>query len=82
MQTSYHTVTITIFERGESFRSVGELLHQFSDKITLRVGYPVPESDTSVIFIIVKATSDELGALSGKLGQLKNVKVKSANLKI
>ena len=34
-----------------------------------------------LIFIIVTLTNDELGALSGKLGQIDSVKVKSTTLK-
>ena len=81
MEKMYHTITITIYDRAAVFTKVGELLHQYADNISLRVGYPVPEKNTSVIFLIVTLTNDELGALSGKLGQINSVKVKSTSLK-
>lgn len=81
MEKMYHTITITIYDRATVFTKVGELLHEYSDNISLRVGYPVPDKNTSVIFLIVTLTNDELGALSGKLGQINSVKVKSTSLK-
>ncbi|GJQ61894.1 MAG: iron-only hydrogenase system regulator [Melioribacteraceae bacterium] len=82
MEKKHHTITITVYDRGEIYRKVGELLHQFSGNILLRVGYPVPESEASVIFLMLNCTQDELGSLSGKLGQLDKTKVKSGTLKI
>lgn len=82
MDTKFHTITITIYDRKTSYNLVGELLHQYADKISLRVGYPIKEKNVAVIFIIIETDNDELGALSGKLGQIKSVKVKSTTLKI
>lgn len=82
LETKHHTLTITIYNRDEVYDSVGELLHNYADKILLRVGYPVPDQNTSIIFIIAKMSNDEVGALSGKLGQISSVKVKSTTLKI
>ena len=82
MESNYHTLTITIYDRDEVYDTVGKLLHQFADKIQLRVGYPVPDQNTSIIFIILKMTNDEIGALSGRLGQISAVKVKTTTLKV
>lgn len=82
LETKFHTLTITVYNRDKVYDCVGELLHSFADKISLRVGYPVPDQNISIIFIIIKATTDEIGALSGKLGQISSVKVKSTTLKI
>lgn len=82
MDSKFHTITITIYDRKSSYNPVGELLHQYADKISLRVGYPIKEKNVAVIFIIIETDNDELGAISGKLGQIKSVKVKSTTLKI
>jgi len=82
LETKHHTLTITIYNRDEVYDRVGEMLHSFADKILLRVGYPIPDQNTSIIFVIVKMTNDEIGALSGKLGQISSVKVKSTTLKV
>ena len=82
MEKRYHTITITILDRDKVYRRVGELLHDFADQILLRVGYPVQDKNAAIIFVIIEMTNDELGALSGKLGQIESVKVKSTTLKI
>lgn len=81
MVEKYHTLTISILNRDTVYYKVSELLHKHADKIQLRIGYPLKEIDVSVIFLIVKMTNDALGAFSGKLGRLKDVKVKSTTLK-
>jgi hypothetical protein len=45
------------------------------------VGYPVEGEDISIIFLILKMPLEELGSLSGKLGQIESVKVKTTSLK-
>jgi len=82
MEQKYHTLTISIYDRDLSYKSVGELLHNFADKIVLRTGYPIPDKNASIIFLILMMTNDELGALSGKLGQIKSVKVKATTLNL
>ena len=42
------------------------------------MGIPHHEKGVSVISLIVDGTTDDIGALTGKLGALKNVNVKSA----
>ncbi len=82
METKYHTLTISIYDRDTSYKSVSELLHNFADKIVLRTGYPIPDKNAAIIFIILVMTNDELGALSGKIGQISSVKVKATTLNI
>jgi putative iron-only hydrogenase system regulator len=77
-----HVVTIVIDNVEEAYHPITELLHFYADRIKLRVGYPMKEKNASVIFLIIELTLDEMGAFSGKLGQLKAVKVKSITLKI
>lgn len=81
MEPKLHTITISVSNREDVFDKVGLLLHQYADKIKLRVGYPIDQKAVSIIFIIIEITNDELGALSGKLGQINSVKVKSMTLK-
>ncbi|MDD3807404.1 MAG: iron-only hydrogenase system regulator [Candidatus Marinimicrobia bacterium] len=78
----YHTLSITIYDRDKVYRKVGELLHDFADSILLRVGYPIENENVAIIFLILKMTGDDIGALSGRLGQLESVNVKVTTLKI
>ena len=82
MENRLHTITITVYNRDAVYKQVGDLLHDYADKILLRTGYPIKEKNIAIIFLIVEMTGDELGALSGKLGQIKNVKVSADSIKV
>jgi len=82
VEDKIHVVTIVIDDVEEAFHPVSELLHNYALKIKLRVGYPMRDKNVSVIFLVMEMSLDEMGAFSGKLGQLKSVKVKSITLKI
>lgn len=82
MEKRYHTLTISVFERDSAYQKVGEILHQFADRILLRTGYPIKEKNFAIIFLIVEMSTDELGAMSGKLGQLRDVKVSTTTVKL
>ncbi len=82
MEKKVHTTTITVFNRNLVYREVGELLHQHADNILLRVGYPMKDQNVAIIFLILNMSTDELGALTGKLGQIETVRVKSITLNV
>lgn len=82
MDKKFHSLTITVYDRQKAFPHVSELLHSYAKYIHLRVGYPMKEHNVAVIFIIIELTNDELGAFSGRLGQLRSVKVNSTTLKL
>ncbi|HOW59762.1 MAG TPA: iron-only hydrogenase system regulator [Candidatus Omnitrophota bacterium] len=71
-------VGIIIEDRKKAAHEVNDLLSEHGDIIVARVGLPYRERHCSVITLIVDATTDELGALTGKLGALDGVSVKSA----
>lgn len=55
-----------------------KLLHEYNDIIIGRMGVPDRESKVAAISIIVKGSNEQINALSGKIGRLCNVNVKSA----
>lgn len=57
---------------------VQELLSSYAHLILGRMGVPNHETGVNVISLIVKGTNEEISALTGRLGRLTNVKVKSA----
>jgi putative iron-only hydrogenase system regulator len=71
-------VGIIIGDRKESSAKVNAVLSQFGDIIIARLGLPDHGRGASVITLVVDATTDEVGALTGKLGVLTGVSVKSA----
>lgn len=61
----------------ESVARINALLSEYYECITARMGVPNHQKDIYVISLIVDLTTEQLGALTGKLGRLKNVTVKS-----
>ncbi|MGN0788426.1 MAG: TM1266 family iron-only hydrogenase system putative regulator [Christensenellales bacterium] len=59
-------------------KKVQDLLSQYSDIIVGRMGVPIKEHGVNTISVIVKGSNEEISALSGKLGKLNGVSVKSA----
>lgn len=71
--------TMSIFIEGrESVVKVNEILMEYSDIIISRMGIPYREKEVSVIVVILDGNNDRIGALSGKIGNLKKVSVKTA----
>ena len=71
-------VGIIIEDRKKQAPQVNEVLSVYGDIIIVRTGIPYREKNCSVIALIVDTTTDELGALTGKLGQIPGISVKSA----
>ena len=70
-------VGIVVKDR-QAVARLNETLTTHSGVIIGRMGIPYREKDLSVIALIVDGSTDEIGALTGKLGSIKGVQVKSA----
>lgn len=66
-----------IVEDRDSSNQVNELLHVYGEHIIGRMGIPHQTEGCSIITIVMDCPNDTINALSGKLGRLKNVQVKS-----
>lgn len=72
-------VGIILEDRARLHDQVNSLLASAHELIIARLGLPCSSATgEAVITLVVSATSDELGALTGRLGQIKGVTVKSA----
>ena len=67
-----------IVENQESVEKLNALLHDYSPYIIGRMGVPYREKDISIISVAVDAPQDAISALSGKIGKLPGVSVKTA----
>ena len=67
-----------ILENRESVEAVNRVLSEHAEIILARVGLPRQDKGISVITLVVETTTDELGSLSGRLGKIAGVSVKSA----
>ena len=70
-------VGIIIEEREANAAAVNELLGQFGDMVVARMGVPYEKRACSALTLIIDATTDELGVLTGQLGNLPGISVKS-----
>ena len=59
----------------EASAEVNRLLHEYGEHIVGRMG--IPREGCSIITVVMESENDTINALSGKLGRLKNVQVKS-----
>ena len=67
-----------IVEIQESVREVNELLHNYGQYIIGRMGIPYRERGINIISIAIDAPQEIISALSGKIGRLPGVSVKTA----
>ncbi len=70
-------VGIVIEDTGAA-GEVNAVLHEFAHLIIGRMGVPYRERGVSVISIIVDGDTDEISALTGRLGRIPHVAVKAA----
>ncbi len=77
METRLGFVGIIIENREESADRVNHLLSEFGSYIISRTGVPYRDKHVSVITLIVDISVDALGSLTGKLGAIPGVSVKS-----
>lgn len=75
-------VGIIIEDREKCSGIVNGVLSQFPELILARTGLPNAKGKTSIITLVIDATTDELGVLTGKLGNIQGVSVKSGLAKI
>ena len=67
-----------VLKTKEHVSEVNKLLSEYSDIIFGRMGVPDKESGINTISIMVKGTNEDVSALTGRLGRLNDVYVKSA----
>lgn len=67
-----------VVEDLSAAEEVNCVLHEFAVVIVGRMGLPYRERGVSIISIIVDGTGDEISALTGRLGRIKHVSVKTA----
>jgi len=70
-------VGIIIDNREKCAGIVNDILSQYANLILARTGLPKAKGNTSVITLVIDATTDELGLLTGKLGNIQGISVKS-----
>ncbi|MBQ8538381.1 MAG: iron-only hydrogenase system regulator [Ruminococcus sp.] len=67
-----------IVENNDSVEKLNAVLHQASQFIIGRMGIPYREKGVSVISVVIDAPQDLIAAMSGKIGNIDGVTVKTA----
>ncbi len=80
MENRISIVSIIIEDNAVS-HEVNDLLHQYSPYIVGRLGIPYRERGIAIICVILEAPGDITSALSGKLGMVIGVSVKTTTAK-
>ena len=71
-------VAVFIENRLEAAPRVNQALSDYAPIVVGRMGIPYRERHMSVVAVIVDGTNDDIGALTGRLGAIPGVSVKSA----
>ena len=77
METRVAVMSI-IVEKSDSVQRLNSLLHDYGEYIIGRMGIPYRQRNISIISIAVDAPQNVISTLSGKVGQLDGVSVKTA----
>ena len=67
-----------IVEDSQSAEIINAILHDYGRYIIGRMGIPYRQRDIYIISIAIDAPQDKISALSGKIGKLPGVNVKTA----
>ena len=71
-------VIAIVVENRESASRLNEILHEYGDCIIGRMGIPYPKKNLSLISVAVDAPNDRISALTGKLGAIEGLTVRTA----
>ena len=67
-----------IVENTASVEELNALLHEYGKFIIGRMGLPYREKNINIVSIAIDAPQDAISTLSGKIGRLDGVSVKTA----
>ena len=68
---------LIMIEDKDQITSLNQIISKHNDIIIGRQGIPLREKDISIISIVLEGSTDEIGALTGQIGRLKGIQVKS-----
>lgn len=77
METRVAVMSI-IVEKSETVETLNAILHDYGEYIIGRMGIPYRERNINIISIAIDAPQNTISALSGKIGKLEGVSVKTA----
>lgn len=67
-----------IVENMESVEILNAVLHDYGEYIVGRMGIPYRKKNVNIVSIAVDAPQDVISAISGKIGKIQGISVKTA----
>ena len=80
MEKRIGSILILITDRS-AVKVLNGLISNYADIIIGRQGLPVHSTRNGIISLVLEGTTDQISALSGQLGRLSGISVKSVVLK-
>ena len=77
METRVAVMSI-IVENGDMVENLNAILHEYGEFIIGRMGIPYRKRKVNIIAIALDAPQNTISALSGKIGSLNGISVKTA----
>lgn len=77
METRVAVISI-IVENDDAVEQLNKLLHNYKDYIIGRMGLPYRAKGVSIICVAIDAPQNAISALSGKLGSIQGISIKTA----
>ncbi|WP_371366656.1 hypothetical protein SRRS_09300 [Sporomusa rhizae] len=81
METRIALIGIVV-ENKDSSQKINDILHEYGEYIVGRMGIPYPKRGVAVISIVMDAPNNIISALSGKLGMIPHVNIKTVYSKL
>lgn len=72
---------VLLVKDREAIKKLNEIVSHHADIVIGRQGIPLFEKNISIITLVLQGSTDEIGALTGQIGRLKGVQIKSALIK-
>lgn len=66
-----------IVEDMSSTDKLNSILHEYSQYMVGRMGIPYREKNVGIISVVIDASNDVISSLSGKLGMISGINVKT-----
>ena len=77
METRVSVISAVVEDR-EAVETLNAVLHEYGDWIIGRMGLPYRKKNIHIVSVAVDAPQDVIATMSGKLGRIEKVSVKTA----
>jgi putative iron-only hydrogenase system regulator len=72
---------VMLIKERSAINKLNQIVSEHADIVIGRQGIPLQNKDMSVITLVLDGSTDEIGSLTGQLGRLTGVQIKSALIK-